>query len=168
MKKNRLRNGLIFIGILVVLLTRYNKDYEYSPNYEIVEEVGHEFAKYSEGKVFIGTKRELIGLIDEIGENDIVVIDQRRNNSDPNMRIVDSYKVKDKEIRNEILEIICKYEEKYPTVWDRTIETMRLEWYMHNVSFLLNHQIDRTGDVDLDNDDEEYYNIKLLNKILRL
>ena len=42
---------------------------------------------------------------------------------------------------------------------------MRLEWLMHNLSFLFNYQQHRTEDVDLNNADEELYDNKLLQKV---
>lgn len=168
MKRNKLTKGLISIGIIVLLLTNYENDYKYNPQYEIVDEAGSEFARYRNGKVFIGTRAYLYSVREEIEENDIIVLDQRYNISDPNMKIISSYKINDKEIRNEILEIICKYEEKYPSRWDRTIESMRLEWFMHNISYIFKNEIDRTKDVDLDNNEERYYDNKILNRILKL
>ena len=169
MKNNKLKELLIAVGIFIIVVTGYNKEYKYNPNYEIIEEEDEKaFARYSRGKVYIGTKKEILSFFDEIKEDDIIVLDQRNNIIDPNMKIISSYKIHDKEIRNEILEIICKYEEKHPSNWDRTIEAMRLEWFMHNVSYYLNHQTNRTGDVDLNNNDEKYYKNKIIGKILKI
>ena len=45
---------------------------------------------------------------------------------------------------------------------------MRVEWFVHNFLHFFQYQIDRTVDVDLNNDDEEKYQndlIKILFKI---
>lgn len=117
------------------------------------------FAKYSKGQVYIGDAEFLDSL--EVSENDILVEDER-DGSDPSMKIRNSYLVTDSNDRKEILEILCKYEEKYPSDWERTIEAMDLEWEAHNVLYYLNYKKDHTTDVDLDNDDEEKY-----SKVLR-
>ncbi len=84
------------------------------------------------------------------------------------MKIYSSYRIHDKEIRNDILEVLCRYEVCYPSRWNRSIEFMRLEWTIHNISYLFHNRRDRTRDVDLDNFDEKNYDKKILNKILKL
>ena len=168
MDKKKLEKQLLAISTSLVLLTSYyNIDYIYHPTYEILNENHGPFACYSCGHVYIGSKYYLHSLTD-LTEDDILVEDQRFNKYDPNMKIYSSYRIEDKDIRNEILEILCKYEECYPSPWDRTIESMRLEWLMHNISFFFNHEQNRTGDVDLNNEEEEYYDKPVLNKILKI
>ena len=61
------------------------------------------------------------------------------------------------------------YEELYPSEWNRTIESMRLEWFVHNASHMFNYKLDHSDDVDLDNDDQlKYENVNILNKLLKL
>ena len=84
------------------------------------------------------------------------------------MKIITSYTITDKNIRNEILEVLCRYEELHPSPWDRSIESMRLEWLAHNISYLFHNQRHRTADVDLDNNDEKYYKKSIFNKILKI
>ena len=168
MKNNKLKKGLAYVGILILIISGYNYEHKYNPKYEILEENYDAFARYSKGKIYIGTKSYLIGCIDKIEDGDIIILDQRNSQNDPNMKIISSYKITDKDIRNEILEVLCKYEEKYPSKWNRTIESMRLEWFMHNISYKLNLEQDRTGDVDLDNNDEEYYDNEIIRRIFKL
>ncbi len=169
MDKKKLKKQLLAISAALVLAsTYYNIDYVYHPTYEIINEnPAGPFACYSCGNVYIGTRTYLCSL-PNITEDDILVEDQRFDRQDPNMKIYSSYRISDKDIRNEILEILCRYEECYPSPWDRTIESMRLEWLMHNVSYFFNHEQNRTGDVDLNNNEEEYYDNKVLSKILKL
>ena len=84
------------------------------------------------------------------------------------MVICNSCNIRDKDIRNEILEVLCCYEEMYPSRWDRTIESMRLEWFYHNVSYYLNYKVSHSSEVDLNNGDEERYDNKVLSRILRI
>ena len=37
-----------------------------------------------------------------------------------------------------------------------------------NISYFFYHEQNRTGDVDLDNNEQEYYDVPVLNKILKL
>ena len=45
---------------------------------------------------------------------------------------------------------------------------MRLEWLMHNLGYRFNYKKDHTTDIDLDNDDEEKFNKKILNWLLKI
>ncbi len=167
--KKILKRKLLAISASLVIATAYfGTDHVYHPNYEIIaENPTGAFARYRNGYIYIGNKTYLASL-KNIQEGDILVEDQRFNQYDPNMKIYYSYQIDDKEIRNEIIEVLCKYEEYYPSPWNRTKESMRLEWYMHNVSYFFEHQPHRTRDVDLDNNEEEYYTDPLLSKILKL
>jgi len=169
MNNKKLKRKLLAISASLVLLTTYyNIDYVYHPSIEIMDENAcGPFGCYSYGNVYIGSRSYLRSLTN-LTENDILVEDQRFDSDDPNMKIYSSYLIDDKDIRNEILEILCRYEECYPSPWDRSIESMRLEWLMHNVSYFFNHEQNRTGDVDLNNNEGEYYDNPVLRKILKI
>ncbi len=164
--KKKWRRRMLIAGMTLSLLAYGGYEHVYVPQYEIMDETHQEFACYSQGRIFIGNRRFLIGLKD-LKEGDILVLDQR-NNSDPNMKIISSYQITDKNVRNEILEVLCRYEEMYPSDWDRTIESMRLEWFWHNMSYDFNHQTNRTKDVDLDNNDQDIYDNDILRRILKI
>ena len=139
-------------------------DYTYHPNIEILDS-NEAFASYSAGLVYIGDE-DYLGSV-ECGEGDILVCDSR-DSDDPNMKIIDSYKVTDKDLRNEILEILQAYEEEYPSDWDRSISSMRLEWFCHNFSYCVSNETKRAKDVDLNNKDEQIYSLPCVNKLLKL
>lgn len=84
------------------------------------------------------------------------------------MIICSSCEIKDKDIRNDILEVLCCYEEMYPSDWDRTIESMRFEWLCHNMAYYVNYKVDDSSEVDLNNSDESKYNSKVLSRIFRI
>ncbi len=160
------KNKIIAIGALITFLIYHGIDYQYNPNYEIIEENDEAFGRYSKGRIYIGDEEYLESLKD-VNENDILVLDKRFNDN-PFMKVYDSNIINNKEIRNEILEVLCRYEECYPSPWDRSIESMRVEWLMHNLSYFFDYESHRTRDVDLDNNDEHYYDNILLRKILKL
>ena len=166
-KNLKLKKACFILTASFALYAYAKYEHIYNPNYVITEEEPY-FATYSNGRIYIGTQGEINAIKNQITKNDIIVYDER-NSNDPNMKIVSSYKIKDKDIRNEILEVLLVYEDLYPSDWDRTIESMRLEWFIHNVSHTFNYKTDHSNDVDLDNDDQEKYeNVKILNKLLKL
>ena len=157
------KKKLIALGVILAFLICHDADYIYEPIYEIHETTDLSFGSYSRGRVFIGDSSYLANLTD-LSKNDVLVLDQRFG-TNPN---INSCNIVDKDEINEILEILCRYEECNPSPWDRTIESMRLEWFMHNYSYYFNYQTHRTKDVDLDNNDEIKYNSDIVRKILRL
>lgn len=84
------------------------------------------------------------------------------------MVICNSYCIKDKDTRNEILEVLCCYEEMYPSNWDRSIESMRVEWFCHNTAYNFNYRVDDSFEVDLNNKDEDKYSNKVLRRLFRI
>lgn len=96
-----------------------------------------------------------------------MVIDER-DKEDSNMIICDSCRIKDKDTRNDILEVLCIYEEMNPSDWDRSIESMRFEWFCHNAAYYVNYKVDDSSEVDLNNKDEDKYNNKVLRRIFRI
>ncbi len=165
MKKST-KKKVLLLAALLALTVHHGIDYVYTPQYEIINSSEDGFARYSCGRIFIGNE-DYINSISNRFDTDIFVLDQR-NCSDPNFKIYSSYLITDKNVRNEILEILCEYELLYPSKWDRTIESMRVEWLAHNVSYFFNYEPKRTIDVDLNNNDEELYDNILLRKILKL
>lgn len=138
----------------------------YAPNIELFNKDSKAYGKYSKGNVYIGSAEFLEGLTG-LSDCDILVLDER-DAEDPNFKIFNSCKITSREERNEILEILMKYEEEFPSNWDRTIESLRLEWFAHNFFHFFNYNLDSTTDVDLNNKDEEVYNKDILRRILRL
>ena len=168
---NKLKKALITVGVSVAILGAYiNTDYEYTRSYEILDDNTPAFASYCDGNIYIGDRRFLSSIYHSglYQEGDIFVLDKRDYEPDPDMKVINSCIIDDKNIRNDIIEVLQIYEEMYPTDWDRTTESMRLEWYMHNLSYKFNYETSRTCDVDLDNDEEEKYDNKVLRKILKL
>lgn len=159
------KKNILYLSTILFFITYYLKnDYNYNASYEIVDDTF--FATYSNGLVYIGNEKYLDSI--ECNENDILICDSRDKLEDPDMVIYNSFNITDKNIRNEILEIVCEYEKNYPSNWNRSIESMRVEWFMHNIGYFFNYKRDRTTDVDLNNNDEEKYNKKILRKVLKI
>lgn len=124
------------------------------------------FASYGKGLVYIGDMTFLDNL-DEVKDDDILILDERIGN-DPNMKILSSYIIKNRKDKKEILKILSLYEKKSPSEWNRSYESMMVEWEMHNLLHSLGYRINRTTDVDLNNNDEHFYDDAILKKIFRL
>ena len=164
------RTKIIITSItLAGLLFAYCKyDYQYAPKYAIVDNTEEKYwkAEYRYGYVYIVKDLEDANNI-SLSDTDIVVLDDR-DAPDPNMRVMSSHKITDRLARNDIIEILDKYEQEFPSDWDRTIHSMRLEWYVHNLLYDIYYQRDSTENVDFNNEDEEYYRKFYLNKILKI
>lgn len=164
--KSKNKKKLLCISAAVLILVAYTSKKKYHPSYTILNEEDGPFAEYSNGYVYIGDS-EYLSKLTNIHPNDVLVRDER-NNFDPNIAIVNSFGIIDKETRNEILEIISYYEIMYPSEWDRSLESMRLEWFCHNASYYMNYKVDSSYEVDLNNKDEDKYDSEVLRRFLRL
>ena len=77
----------------------------------------------------------------------IIVFDQRHCNADcnecnPNMQVWNSYEIKNRTDKIEILEILYAHDQANPSrhTWDRTVDSMLEEWNAHNhVLFAASH-----------------------------
>ena len=163
--KNR-KKIYIGTGVLVISILAYLYKHNYKPNYTILGDEYDAYARYSNGYVYIGDE-DYLNSLENISPNDVLVLDER-NLRDSNMAIYNSYVISNKDERNEILEILCEYEKEYPSNWDRSIESMRLEWFCHNICCYMNYKTDHTSEVDLNNNDEDTFNNKVLSRILKL
>ena len=163
--KNKWRRKLAALGAFIALAS-FVHDHKYdSSNYAILHD-DEAYACYSDGLIYIGDKEFLESVCPEKG--DILVLDGRFDDIDPDMKIYDSYLITDKDIRNEILEVLLEYERENPSPWNRSIESMRLEWFYHNYSFVFKYRKSSASDVDFNNDDEEKYDSKILRKIFHI
>ncbi len=153
MKKHK---RAIFLISSVIFLTTMNSKEVNREGYKIVNE--NSYATYTGGRIYIGNKRYINGLKD-INSNDVLVVDERYK-KDSNMKVLDSYRINNGLNRREILKVLKKYEEDYPSNWNRTIESMLLEWEVHNIFYKLGYRLNRTTDVDFNNKDERVYALK--------
>lgn len=134
----------------------YNKDYN--------SESPIPYA-YCNGKVVYITNREQILELLKEDKTGIYIIDER-SIYNPDMAVYNSYKILNKEEKNNIIEIIQNYEKEYPSNWNRTSASMKNEWDIHNICYFLNIDRESTREVDFDNNDEIRYDSELITKIL--
>lgn len=161
----------LFIASLLTasFLTYYNYDYPYKPTYTITTD-DEAFASYSNGKVYIGDANYIKSIKNKVNEDDILVImgyEDKDSHHDPNASIISSHRITDHKIRYEILCILKEYDNLYHLPWERTIESMRVEWTVHNLLYDLGIEESRTKDVDLDNSEEYIYDNKILKRLIK-
>jgi len=160
---NKARYKLTLAVILsTISISYFNYDHEYTPEYEILDESNIAYGKYSNGLVYIGDDKFLYELKD-VKPGDILIDENEKS-----MRILASYRIKDKDLRNEIINILKEYEVNNNTKHERSIESMRMEWYVHNLLYNFNIKKERTEDVDFENNEENIYNSKVLSKLLKI
>jgi len=115
----------------------------------------YEIKKYSNGFVYIVKPGEVI----IPNKNDVVVVDERKENS--NINIINSYKIININKMLEIIDIILEYDKKNKIEnYDRTKFSLTVEWLVHNFLYYLFIARDRTADVDFENNEENLYNLK--------
>ena len=154
--------------LATLLFVHYNIDYKYVPEYSILHYVGDvkPYAKYSKGFVYIINDLTVIDSMN-VNNDDVIILDQR-NDDNPTLKVLSSYKIKDNKDRRDIISIMQDYNKEFPSKWDRTIESLSLEWYVHNTLYDINYKHDHTTDVDFDNSDEDYYNKPFINKLIKI
>ena len=121
-----------------------------------IMEYGYEYW-YSDGTVTIVTPGKE-GIAQEATHgNSVLVFDYRRGEDDPNMVIVDSYRITNRDQQIEIIRILLRYNDAdTDSPWFRTEPSMLVEWNIHNVLYAPAHGR-RYKDADLDNNDEYGY-----------
>ena len=113
--------------------------------------------EYSNGRIFFGPKDYIESIQESVGPYDVLIIDERDYKKNPNVKILDSYKIDDPMQMLEIIEFLDQYEKDNPTEWERSIISMIREWAFHNLLYSLQIKTSHTKDVDLDNIEENYY-----------
>ena len=162
-KNKRYVKAVLSISVIASLYAFYSHDYEYKETYEVIDDEA--FTRYDDGLIYIGDESYIESI--NPSEGDVLVVDER-DSVDSNFKIIDSYKITDKDTRNDIIEAILEYNRMYPMVYERSVESMRLEWLAHNILYNLNYEVDRTRDVDFEVSEENTYNNKSLIKLFRL
>lgn len=167
--KRKKKIFLLLATYFIIIFTPKNNGYKYEKDISLNKNYQYNyydyFGTYRNGKVYIGNKN-YIDKIYEYESNNVYVIDSR-DDTNPNMYICDSSKIMNKDEMNDILELLLEYEKLYPSDWNRSIESMRNEWDVHNILYNLDLLEGHTEAVDLDNEDEDKFNSKILSRILR-
>ena len=167
MEKKNKKNVLIYLMALLVSLSLYhNKNKKREKENLTSDNTYSVYGNYNKGKVYICDSMNDAKKVYELcDKNDVVVVDQTEF-EDPNMKIVSSYKITDKEDMIQILNIIKDYCKNKGSNWNRSINSMQNEWVVHNICSNMFIKRSSTNDVDLNNGDENLYNSKIVGKML--
>lgn len=163
---NKKKSILLLFSYFIILFTiktkNNDKEIKYNDNFNIYTD--NLYATYKDYSIYIKN----ISSINNEPENtkDIYIIDDRYS-FDPDMSICNSYKINTLKEINMYLKLLTEYEKKYPSNWNRSINSMKNEWIIHNICYYLNHEKERTKQVDFDNSDELLYSniINIINEI---
>ncbi len=155
---------LLSCGIITSIKNSYGKIIISKPPIINYEEYNIEdnpiFATYNGGQIYITNSSSKI----KENDNDIIIIDERENKE--NIEIKSSYRIDDITSELEIIDLILKYNELYPSKipWTRTKSSLLNEWTLHNIAYYLGYKRDHSQSVDFENFEEENYNIFRLTK----
>ena len=138
---NKLFELLEKIISIIIILKDNVEDYTYYKD------------SYTKGKVYI-IDSQVEDYVNSTKES-VYVVDYRKD-KDPNMRILSSYRIKNKKYQREIADILLEYNKKYPVnpSWKRTKDSIVDEWRFHNLAYNIGYKRKRTADTDLNNKDE--------------
>ena len=161
--ENNIFRKIVVVGLTVSLLSCVNM----TRNINFYCYENGICTSYSEGIVYIGDKFFLNKIKSIISNEDVLVEDLRYLSDNPDMKIIDSYNIRDLNIQKEILNILCEYEKCYPSKWERSLDSMENEWFIHNLCYDVGVLKGNSKDVDLDNKDEGIYSFEL-KKVLKL
>lgn len=169
--KRKLKHKIIAVASSFVLLaqsayTLHNSTISYYlKDYNQNIDVGVEpYDKYIFGNIYIGESEVIRGIEDKVNKSDILIIDSANDDTKPEYKVLNSYRVKTLYEKVKILRSLYNYDsEKKHTKWNRSFSTLFFEWIGHNISHTVHYKRDRTADVDFDNEDEDTY--KLFTKV---
>ena len=105
-------------------------------------------------------------------ETDLIIIDKtdavdEQGKPNPNLQALNAHKV-NKQNRDDIIDVMRQYDEDFNTPWDRTKESLEIEWKAHHKYSAFSQS---ARDIDFDNNDEgknkAYFNKKAIKQGLK-
>ena len=108
-----------------------------------------------QGYVYVVTEDQLTDIMKNKEDNVVVIVD-KRTSSDPNMQIIDSYRITKTKQQKEIARLMLDYNTSNPVspAWDRTLDSLVKEWKIHNNVYKTGFFRSNTADCDFNNGDE--------------
>ncbi len=168
MQKNNRKKVIIYLSAMLILLNLFNiKNKKINKDKQLTSSDVHSFEySYGKGNVYFCNSLDAIAELKEtIQESDVIVVDQSDCN-DPNMKVISSYKITNIEDMKKIIKIIKEFCNSNVSCWNRSVESMENEWIIHNLCSNFHIKRSSTDDVDFNNADEDFYNSKIIGKML--
>lgn len=136
-----------------------------------VEPIG----SYNNGKglVYVVKPDKVSTITQNIEDNAVIIVDKRVNSDDSeynqDIQVYNSYKITSLAQQKEIIKLICQYNDLNQVTpgWDRSEESMLIEWEAHNLAYYTYSKLNKDGKyteeinsamhVDFDNNGENKY-----------
>lgn len=168
-RKNR-KKAFILSSIYLLFCMFYNslmnkdneRSFSYVKNPYYDQEDNNEYAFYNGKSIYI--VNGLMFKSDNFDEDGIYILDNRHI-LNSNLQIKNSYLIRDDDEIYNILAILIEYENEFPSRWDRSIDGMYAEWYLHNLFYDMCILKDRSCNVDLDIKDSFFFEDILIKKL---
>ena len=108
-----------------------------------------------QGYVYVVAEDQLTDVMKDKEDNVVIIVDYRTA-SDPNMRIMESYKITKTKQQKEIAQLMLDYNTSNPVepAWCRTLDSLVKEWEIHNTVYSTGFYRSNTADCDFNNGDE--------------
>lgn len=103
---------------------------------------------------FKGINIYFVDSFDDVRDDDNIYVIDFRDDDDPNLVVSNSYKIRELEMINWVLKCLKMYDDMYPSLWDRSFNSMEYEWLVHNFGYDIGFLRDSCKDVDFNNYDE--------------
>ena len=104
-----------------------------------------------QGYVYVVTQDQL-HIMEDREENALVIVDQR-SSSDPNMKMLGSYRIRNSIQQKEIAQLMIDYNLANPVnpEWSRSLDSLVEEWKLHNFAYMFFINRGSTADCDFNN-----------------
>lgn len=139
------------------------RDFSFVKNPSYSSEINNEYGYYNGKKIYIVDEE----VFEEMKKDDdnIYLLDYR-NIFNSNVQIYNSRLIRDKEDMYNILGVLLEYNREFPNDrWNRSIDGMYVEWYLHNVFYDYSILKERSCNVDLDTNDALVFECELVKKL---
>ena len=157
-------NMFVYCNNNSIVYTDFSGERAMGPSFYLVNDGGtpriNPFTSYSGGDIYVVKQQKWSSTKYQIQSQllfgDVLIVDCRANTDNPNIQIVDSYKLVYLHVHEEVVDALLQYVKENPdnSGWDRERQDMLYEWNYHNMAYSLGFGKERAQSVDLDKADE--------------
>ena len=157
-------NMFVYCNNNSIVYTDFSGERAMGPSFYLVNDGGtpriNPFTSYSGGDIYVVKQQKWSStkyqIQSQLLSGDVLIVDCRANTDNPNIQIVDSYKLVYLHVHEEVVDALLQYVKENPdnSGWDRERQDMLYEWNYHNMAYSLGFGKERAQSVDLDKADE--------------